>query len=72
MKNGYLKIAKLIHKAHQLENKEIPAKQLPPLKDIAETARKNYLESTGKTQKDLDGLESRAEKYAVPKKLKTH
>ena len=70
--HGYLKIAKLIHKAHQLENKDIPAKQLPPLKDIAETARKNYLERTGKTQKDLDGLESRAEKYAVPKKLETH
>ncbi len=71
--HGYIKIARLIHKFHQIKNKDIPAKQLPPLQEIADTARKNYLESTGKKDKDFSKLESQAEKFKTPKKkLATH
>ena len=71
--HGYIRIAKLIHRAHQLKNKDIPAKQLPPLKDIADTAKKLYLESTGKKSDDLKKLESRASEFSTPKKkLATH
>lgn len=71
--HGFIKIVKLIHKFHQLKNKDIPAKQLPPLKDIADTARKNYLESTGKKESDFSTMESQGEKFKTPKKkLATH
>ena len=71
--HGYLRIATLIHRAHQLKNKDIPAKLLSPLKDISDSARKNYLESTGKKSEDLKKLETQAGGFSSPKKkLKTH
>ena len=71
--HGYLRIAKLIHKFHQIKNKDIPGKLLPPLKDIVETARKNFLKSSGKKEDDLTKLESIADKFKKPKKkLATH
>ncbi|MCM8542176.1 MAG: hypothetical protein NE328_18040 [Lentisphaeraceae bacterium] len=71
--HGYLRIAALIHRSHQLRNKDIPSKQLPPLKDISESAKNGYLESTGKKTEDLSKLESRASQFSSPKKkLETH
>ena len=71
--HGNMRIAKLIHRAHQIKNKDIPAKLLPPLKEIAEAAKKTYLESTGKKDSFFSVLEVNAEKFKTPKKkLATH
>ncbi len=70
--HGYLRVAQLMHKAHQLENKDIPSYLLPPFKEIASLARKKFLESTGKTEKQVEELENEAGKFSNPKILPIH
>ena len=66
--HGHIRIAKLIHKTHQLQNKDIPSNLLPPLKDILISSRKQFMKKTGKSDKEMDNLESQSRKFSIPKK----
>jgi hypothetical protein len=66
---GLLKKAKLIHTLHQLQNKDVEARHLPPFKDILKSARKAFMEKSGKSNEDLSNMDEKSEPFKDPKQI---
>ena len=65
---GYTKLIRMIYKMHQRKHANSPARLLPPLNEIINSAKQSYAKKKNKTEDDLAKIIQEAEKFKEPAK----